>query len=140
MPAGEASRNIREDLYMSVNDSVIDRYIAIWNEPDAAQRRDLISWAFTEEAVFQDPVFSGEGHAGIETMLESMLAQLPGSRLALIGEPDIHHDWARFRWELFLPDGAESFIEGTDIGHIGDDGRFEELIGFLDKVPAGMLA
>lgn len=125
---------------MSANDSVIDRYIAIWNEPDPEERRDLISWAFTEEAVFQDPVFSGKGHAGIETMLESVLAKLPGSRLSLIGEPEIHHDWARFRWELNLPDQAESFIEGTDIGQIGDDGRFVQMIGFLDKAPVGLVS
>jgi hypothetical protein len=36
--------------------------------------------------------------------------------------------------------GAGSFIEGTDVGRIGPDGRFEEIVGFLDKVPAALLS
>jgi hypothetical protein len=123
---------------MSVNDSVIDRYIAIWNEADPAKRRDLIGWAFTEDAAYLDPMLSGEGHASLETMFDGVFAQLPGAQVSLIGKPDAHHDWVRFSWKLVLPGETESFIEGTDLGLIGPDGRFERIAGFLDKALAAI--
>jgi hypothetical protein len=118
--------------------TVVERYIAIWNETDPRKRRDLIGWTFTEDAAYLDPMLSGEGHAGIETMFEGVFAQLPGARVSLSGEPDAHHDWVRFSWTLVLPGDSESFIEGTDVGLIGPDGRFERIVGFLDKVPAAI--
>ena len=123
---------------MSVNDSIIDRYIAIWNETDPAKRRDLVDWTFTEDATYLDPMLSGDGHAGLETMFDGVVGQLPGAQVSLTGEPDIHHDWVRFNWKLVLPGETASFIEGFDVGKIGPDGRFERIVGFLDKVPAAI--
>lgn len=125
---------------MSLNDSVIDRYIAIWNENDPEKRRDLVGWAFAEDATYQDPILVGDGHVGLNEMFGAAQAQLPGARLTLMGEPDAHHDWVRFRWQIIMPGETDSLIEGTDLGRIGPDGRFEEMIGFLDKVPAALLA
>jgi hypothetical protein len=118
--------------------TVTERYIAIWNETDPDKRRDLIGWTFTEDAAYLDPMLSGEGHAGLETMFDGVFAQLPGAHVSLSGEPDAHHDWVRFSWSLTLPGETESFIEGTDLGLIGLDGRFERIVGFLDKVPAAI--
>lgn len=123
---------------MALHDSVTERYIAIWNEADAAKRRDLISWTFAEDAAYLDPMLSGEGHTGIEAMFDGVQAQLPGAQVSLVGEPDAHHDWVRFGWKLELPGESESLVEGIDIGLIGPDGRFERIIGFLDKVPAAV--
>ncbi|HET9658784.1 MAG TPA: nuclear transport factor 2 family protein [Thermomicrobiales bacterium] len=118
--------------------TVVERYIAIWNETDPRKRRDLIGWTFTEDAAYLDPMLSGEGHAGLGAMFEGVFAQLPGARVSLSGEPDAHHDWVRFSWTLVLPGDSESFIEGTDLGLIGPDGRFARIVGFLDKVPAAI--
>ncbi len=121
---------------MALTNAVVERYVAIWNETDPGKRRDLIGWTFTEDAAYLDPMLSGEGHAGLETMFDGVFTQLPGARVSLSGEPDAHHDWVRFSWKLVLPGETESFIEGTDLGLIAPDGRFERIVGFLDKVPA----
>ena len=123
---------------MTRSDAVTERYIALWNEADAEKRRGLIAWTFAEDAVCQYPLLGGNGYEGIETMLSEAIEHFPNSRIVLTGEPEEHHDWVRFRWELLLPDEAEPFAAGTDIGQIGDDGRFTQLIGFLDKVPAAV--
>jgi hypothetical protein len=121
---------------MSVNDSIIDRYIAIWNETDPEKRRDLVGWAFTEDALYQDPLFTCDGHASLDQMAAAAQAQFPGAQIALSSEPDAHHDWVRFSWKLTMPGESESLVDGTDLGRIGEDGRFALMIGFLDKVPA----
>lgn len=118
--------------------TVTERYIAIWNEADADKRRDLIGWAFTEDASYLDPMLAGQGHAGLETMFTGVAGQLPGAQVSLTSKPDAHHDWVRFNWKLVLPGESDSFIEGFDVGQIGPDGRFERIVGFLDKVPAAL--
>jgi hypothetical protein len=125
---------------MSVNNSVIERYAAIWNEADPEKRMDLVGWTFTEDGTYQDPILTGRGHELLNQMFGAAQAQLPGARLSLVGEPETHHAWVRFRWQITMPDESESFIEGTDVGRIGPDGRFEEIVGFLDKVPAALLS
>src|ERR671912_324344 len=98
MPAGQASRRTRKDRPMSVNDSVIERYIAIWNETDPARRRDLVRWAFTEDAAYTDPLLLGAGHENLDQMFGVAQAQLPGAQVTLASEPDGHHGWVRFSW------------------------------------------
>ncbi len=125
---------------MSVNDSVVERYVAIWNESDPESRRDLVGWAFTEDATYQDPILAGDGHERLDQMFAAAQEHLPGARLTLMGDSDAHHDWVRFQWQITMPGESESLIEGTDVGRIGPDGRFEEMVGFLDKVPAALLS
>jgi hypothetical protein len=71
-------------------------------------------------------------------MLSESIEHFPNARVELVGEPEEHHDWVRFSWRLVLPGDAESFAEGTDVGLIGPDGRFERIVGFIDKVPAAL--
>jgi hypothetical protein len=123
---------------MSINDSVVDRYIAIWNETDPAHRRELVGQAFTEDATYTDPLLLGAGHDNLDRMFAAAQAQLPGARVSVLGEPDQHHGWVRFQWKLHLDGSDDSLIDGIDIGRIAPDGRFEHIVGFLDKVPAGI--
>ena len=41
--------------------TVIDDYIAIWNEGDAERRRQLVARTWSEDASYVDPLMSGEG-------------------------------------------------------------------------------
>src|SRR4051794_1861106 len=63
--------------------TVVDGYIAMWNEADPARRRDLAGDVFTEDAGYVDPVMSGEGQDGIEAMVAAAQQQFPGHRFEL---------------------------------------------------------
>ena len=123
---------------MALTNAIVERYIAIWNETDPGKRRNLIGQTFAENATYLDPMLAGEGHAALEKMVAGAQAQFPGAMASLTGEPDGHHDWVRFSWKIDLPGESKSFIEGTDVGVIGPDGRFQWIVGFLDKVPAAI--
>ena len=41
--------------------TVVDNYIAAWNESDQERRRSLVSETFTEDARYLDPLVAGEG-------------------------------------------------------------------------------
>ena len=58
--------------------TVIDTYIATWNESDPARRRRLIAETWSDEATYVDPLMSGEGHSGIDAMIAGAQEQFPG--------------------------------------------------------------
>lgn len=113
--------------------TIAERYIAVWNETDAARRRTLIRESWLEDATYVDPLMSGEGHAEIEGLISAVQARFPGFRFALISA-DGYGDRLRFSWKLGPADN-DDMIEGTDFA-IVEDGRLKEVHGFLDKVPA----
>lgn len=44
-----------------------ERYLAIWNETDAARRRALIAESWSKAATYIDPLMRGEGHEQINS-------------------------------------------------------------------------
>jgi hypothetical protein len=112
---------------------LIDRYIAIWNETDAARRRDLIARTWTEDAAYIDPLMRGRGRDGIDTMTQGVQAQFPGLRFRRTSDVDTHNDRVRFAWELG-PDGGTALAGGIDFGIIVGD-RLQAITGFLDFAP-----
>jgi ketosteroid isomerase-like protein len=125
----------RKESCMTSASNATERFIALCNETDAGKRHALIDQTFTEDAVYFDTVHSGSAHEGIEAAWTTIMTHVSSAEVSLTAEPDVHHDWLRMRWKL-VPDGRpEMELEGTYVCRIGDDGRFEQMIGFLDKVP-----
>lgn len=113
---------------------IVERYTALWNERDAARRRVLIAQAWTEDASYRDPMSHAQGHKEIEALVQEVQQQFPGYRFRQIGAVDGHHSYIRFSWELGPVDGPAP-IAGSDVVILAADGRLEQVIGFLDRVP-----
>ena len=114
--------------------TTVDVYLAMWNEPDAARRWELVRRAWSESGRYQDPVLDSEGHAGLSEMVANMHAQFPGHRLRRVGEIDTHHDQIRFAWEFVAPDGTVT-LTGIDVGFVAADGRLKRVVGFFGPLP-----
>jgi hypothetical protein len=114
--------------------TVVDGYIALWNEPDSDRRRALAADVFTEDAGYLDPLMSGEGHEGIAQMIAGAQQQFPGHRFELSHGPDAHHDRVRFAWRLLGADGPVA--AGVDFAIVGEDGRLRAVTGFLEPAAA----
>ena len=119
---------------MSTHKDLIERYFAIWNETDPTRRRNLIAKTWTEHANYLDPVMQGDGHAGIDAMIEGVQQRFPGHQFRRSGEVDAHHDRVRFCWELRANGGAV-IVDGMDFAVIAADGRLQTVTGFLDRAP-----
>ncbi|TDD61835.1 nuclear transport factor 2 family protein [Actinomadura darangshiensis] len=113
----------------------VERYLAIWNETDAAARRAAIDELWTENPVYVDPLGAAEGRDAIDAFVGAAQQQFPGLVFRAAGTVDAHHNVARFTWELGPEDG-EALVVGFDVVAFDDDGRFDRVTGFLDKVPA----
>ena len=113
---------------------LVDTYIAIWNESDRAARQALIADAWTEDAIYTDPLSDVAGHDGISGLVDAVQAQFPGFVFRRVGDVDGHHAYIRFSWEAG-PAGGEAVVAGSDVAMV-IDGRLRGVVGFLDRMPA----
>ena len=114
---------------------LIDGYIAIWNETDAAARRQQIEQIWTKNATYLDPMMQSAGHEGLDAMTAGVQQQFPNFHFRRLGEVNVLQNYLRFSWELVNADD-QLFVSGTDFGVVSPDGRLENVVGFLDVVPA----
>jgi SnoaL-like domain len=121
----------RRLTHMSDTIQTVQSYIAMWNETDAQQRRELVAKTVTEDASYLDPVMAGAGIDGISEMIGGAQQQFPGHRFTLIDGPDAHHDRVRFTWSL-AADGGDPVAIGVDFATVADDGRMRAITGFLE--------
>ena len=112
--------------------TVVDGYIAIWNETSPERRRALIAETYTDDATYLDPIMAGDGHAGIDAMIAGAQQQFPGHRFELSAGPDAHHDRVRFAWRLVGSNGGAPVAEGVDFATLAEDGRLRAVTGFLE--------
>jgi SnoaL-like domain len=111
--------------------TIVDGYIAAWNETDADRRRALVEDAFAADASYVDPLMTGDGTDGIAAMIGAAQQQFPGHRFELSAGPDAHHDRVRFAWTLV---GDGTVAAGVDFATVADDGRLRAVTGFLEPV------
>lgn len=118
---------------MSPVSTLVDDYLAAWNETDPTARRALVARVFAEDAEYVDPQMEGRGHDGIEKLIAGVQEQFPGFAFTLAVAPDAHHDRLRFSWHL-APAGGEPVALGLDVARLGADGRMASVTGFLEPV------
>jgi hypothetical protein len=111
------------------------RYIDLWNERTPSRRREILSQHWTKDARYVDPLMSGDGHDGVEALIEGVQQRFPDFKFTLLGQPNGYGDHVRFSWGLG-PEGADSPIKGTDFAVV-QDGKIRSITGFLDQVPQG---
>ena len=115
--------------------TVVDDYLAAWNERDDARRAELIERAWAPDGRLIDPPFDGEGHDGISQMAAVMHEHYDGHSFERTSGVDMHHQHARFAWKLVGPDGAVA-VEGIDVADLAEDGRLARVVGFFGELPA----
>ena len=114
--------------------TVLERNLATWNAADDATRSQLLGDHWSETASYIDPLAEAAGREAIGATIAAVRGQFPDFVFSLVGEPDAHHRQARFQWGLGLAD-AEPVVIGFDVVTTDEDGRIEQVLGFLDKVP-----
>jgi hypothetical protein len=114
-------------------EELVDRYIAMWNETDAARRRGLIAAIWADGASYLDPVLSGEGRDGIDAMVKAVHEKYPGHRFKRTSDVNAHHDRAQFAWELGPEQGAV-LVKGIDFATLSAEGRLKSVTGFFTEL------
>jgi SnoaL-like protein len=121
---------------MSEFDSLVERYLATWNETDPSARRKAVGELFTEDVRYIDPLAAVEGQDALDGLIGAVQQQFPGFVFSPGGPADAHHDQGRFTWHLGRP-GEEPPVIGFDVAELDPDGRIRLVLGFIDKAPTG---
>ena len=132
-------------------EKLADRYLALWNEPDADQRRRMIGELWTEDGrhILQPPqeireiaarpglamtaILEARGHEEIEARAASSYEHWVGSEgLSFRGRDDAERlgDVVKFHWEAVAKDG-EVFAVGLNLLVLAADGRIERDYTFV---------
>jgi SnoaL-like domain len=118
---------------MSALETVVENYVASWNETDPAKRKSALAASCAGNASYRDPVMTSDGHAGLDAMLAGVQAKFPGFVLRRTSGVDCHNGSARFSWSLG-PAAGPAVVEGVDFCALAPDGRLEQVVGFIDKM------
>ena len=110
--------------------AVVERYLAAWNEPDAAARRPLVEAAFAPGITYADPMFAARGHDEVDAMVGGVHTAYAGCRFALTGEVESSHNRLLWHWSLVRPDGT-AVAHGLDVAVVDTDGRLTDVSGFF---------
>jgi SnoaL-like domain len=115
---------------------IIERYIAAWNETDAAARRALVGSLWAADGSYTDPLADVRGPEEIAGLMGAAQQQFPGLVFTLGGPVDANHNQARFTWHLGPAAGGEPVVIGFDVVVLDAAGQIASVHGFLDQVPA----
>jgi SnoaL-like protein len=119
---------------MSDFSGLVERYLAVWNTTDEAERRKAIERVFAEDVRYVDPLAEVEGREALNGLIGAVHQQFPGLVFSSGGPVDAHHSQGRFTWHLGEP-GGEAVVIGFDVASLDEGGRIREVLGFLDRVP-----
>jgi hypothetical protein len=103
--------------------ALADRYVAAWNEPDAAKRSSAISALWAPDAL------GHKGPCGYSELTKLTLAA-PGTSVGHEGvryraapTARLRGDVVTFRWEMLLADSETVLAGGLEFLIVDDDGR-----------------
>ncbi|MBN9490163.1 MAG: hypothetical protein J0H44_23255 [Alphaproteobacteria bacterium] len=116
-------------------DTFVERYISIWNEPDADARRQAVRSLWQEEASHLARSIEAVGHAGIETRVANAYQKWvkeKGNVFRLRDGVDGHHDTIKLRWEMLPAEGGDVISIGFDFLVLGEDGRIRTGYQFIE--------
>jgi hypothetical protein len=127
---------------MSVNtdryESAVARYFEAWNATEPEALAKAVAEAWSADGGYTDPLADVRGHEQITAVITAAHQQFPGFSFRPLGAVDGHHDTARFSWELVNDADGSAPVAGFDVITLDAEGRIRQVLGFLDRVPAGV--
>ena len=80
--------------------TIVDTYLATWNETDPKRRAQLIERAWAGDGRYADPMLEARGHAALGEMVAGVQSKFPGHRFRRRSGVDTHHDQLRFARDI----------------------------------------
>ncbi|MEU7869240.1 hypothetical protein [Dactylosporangium sp. NPDC049140] len=132
---------------------IIDRYVALWNEPDPNRRREAVRELWARDAVhvlqppaelravaaglgFDRPVLEARGHEALERRVTRAYEEFvaPGAfAFRARGDGERLRDVVKFRWEMVPTAGGDVAGVGLEVLLLDPDGRIAADYQFIEQ-------
>ena len=111
---------------MSELNQLVNRYIALWHEPDAELRRQSITELWVEDGVQFTRSREIRGYKALEERIEAAheeFVKTGGFVFRRSSDVNGHHNALAFHWEMVPAGGGEAAAVGTIFFLLNEDGR-----------------
>lgn len=115
--------------------SIVARYVAVWNEPDAANRRASIESLWHPNGAHLSATKEAHGYAQLEQRIATTYQRWvveEGCSFHSLGDVKHHHDALTFRWEMRSKSGKTESI-GRDVILLDASGLFRCIYQFIEE-------
>lgn len=124
---------------MSDYQELVNRYVALWNEPDAALRRKSIIELWAEDGANFTQSIEAVGYEALEarvTRAYEKFVRDAGFIFKLSGKVESHHNALRFTWEMVPAGGGAIAGTGLEFLILDEAGRIKSDYQFSQPSPS----
>jgi len=116
----------------------VNRYVALWNEPDPQSRRSAIGALWAKDGRYVDPTVEDRGHTAIEAAVAKAYDEFvaKGFVFKSANNADGHHNAVKFNWRMMPAGGGDTAAVGFDFFVLDEDGRIQSDYQFIEVPPA----
>lgn len=114
---------------------LVERYVALWNDPDPASRRAAVCGLWVEDGVNFTSSLEARGYSALEariTRAHERYVATGEHRFRPGAEVQSHHGAAKLRWEMVRTDTGEVAAAGSEFFVLAADGRIAADYQFLE--------
>ncbi|MGJ7527607.1 nuclear transport factor 2 family protein [Variovorax sp. GB1P17] len=116
-----------------------DRYVAVWNETDAAARRDAIARLWVPEGEHYVRMLQAKGYEALMQRVTSSHEKNvrdAGFRFIATGDAQALHNGVMFHWQMVPAAGGPVAALGLEFLVLSEDGRIATDYQFILPTPA----
>src|SRR5262245_37282590 len=120
-------------------EELVDRYVAVWNEPDAKVWRKSIATLWAEDGANLTKSLEARGYEALEARVASAhekYERTGGFVYKSMNKTESHHNVVKFHWIMVPAAGCEAAAAGVNFVILDDDGRIRCDYQFTDASPA----
>jgi hypothetical protein len=112
---------------------LVERYVAVWHEPDATKRRAAIETLWTPDGAHYSPTLEAHGYdelaARVQRSFDRWVAG-EGMIFRSTGDMREHHGAITFGWEMVGPTGEVESV-GRDVLLLAPDDHVQTVYQFI---------
>ncbi len=114
--------------------SLIQDYVSAWNISNSEERIAMMTKVIAENCLYldshlPDSIVGRELHC---QFIGSFRDKFPDLSLRLVSNPDGHHGYFRFNWQMLKSDDS-IFTQGSFFGEINEENLITKLVGFVNE-------
>ena len=114
---------------------IVERYVALWNEPDTDKRRVEIGALWAPDGLHYAKSHTCHGYAALESRVTRSYERSIAPGLNIFRHAnniEAHHNVVRFHWHMQRKSTEEIVATGQELLVLDDDGRIRADYQFID--------